>query len=250
MAAITSRAALNVGTPTVARRANAKASPVARAVAQKLPTSVSSSFNGVRPAIRSSVRHTRSVVTVSASADNVSAVAVDAKTQVGLTLPIDLRGKRAFVAGVADDQGFGWAISKSLAQAGCDVILGTWVPALNIFESSYRRGKFDENRVLSDGSLMEFKKVYAMDAVFDKPGDVPEEVATNKRYAKNDRWTVSEVAEQVAEDFGTIDFVVHSLANGPEVMKPLLETSPMATSPPCPPPPTPSSPSARRLRLS
>jgi len=225
MAAITSRAALNVGTPTVARRANAKASPVARAVAQKLPTSVSSSFNGVRPAIRSSVRHTRSVVTVSASADNVSAVAVDAKTQVGLTLPIDLRGKRAFVAGVADDQGFGWAISKSLAQAGCDVILGTWVPALNIFESSYRRGKFDENRVLSDGSLMEFKKVYAMDAVFDKPGDVPEEVATNKRYAKNDRWTVSEVAEQVAEDFGTIDFVVHSLANGPEVMKPLLETS-------------------------
>jgi enoyl-[acyl-carrier protein] reductase I len=39
------------------------------------------------------------------------------------------------------------------------------------------------------------------------------------------RFTVSEVAEQVAEDFGTIDFVVHSLANGPEVMKPLLETS-------------------------
>jgi hypothetical protein len=65
-------------------------------------------------------------------------VAVDAKTQLGLTLPIDLRGKRAFVAGVADDQGFGWAISKSLAQAGCEVILGTWVPALNIFESSYR----------------------------------------------------------------------------------------------------------------
>ena len=53
-------------------------------------------------------------------------------------------GKKAFVAGVADDQGFGWAISKCLAQAGCEVILGTWVPALNIFETSLRRGKFDE----------------------------------------------------------------------------------------------------------
>ena len=28
-------------------------------------------------------------------------------------LGIDLTGKRAFVAGVADDQGFGWAISKA-----------------------------------------------------------------------------------------------------------------------------------------
>ena len=26
-------------------------------------------------------------------------------------------------------------------------------------------------------------------------------------------------------DFGTIDYLVHSLANGPEVTKPLLETS-------------------------
>jgi len=142
-----------------------------------------------------------------------------------LTLPIDLRGKKAFVAGVADDQGFGWAISKALAQAGAEVILGTWVPALNIFESSLRRGKFDESRVLSDGSLMEFAKVYPMDAVYDEPEDVPEDVRTNKRYAKNDGYTVSEVAARVKEDFGNVDIVVHSLANGPEVAKPLLETS-------------------------
>ena len=94
-------------------------------------------------------------------------------------------GKKAFVAGVADDQGFGWAISKCLAQAGCEVILGTWVPALNIFETSLRRGKFDESRKLSDGSLMEFAKVYPMDAVYDTYDDVPEDVRTNKRYAGN-----------------------------------------------------------------
>jgi enoyl-[acyl-carrier protein] reductase I len=72
------------------------------------------------------------------------------------------------------------------AQAGCEVILGTWVPALNIFETSLRRGKFDENRVLSDGSLMEFAAVLPMDAVFDTPEDVPEDVKTNKRYAGNE----------------------------------------------------------------
>lgn len=51
-----------------------------------------------------------------------------------------------------------------------------WVPALNIFETSLRRGKFDESRQLSNGSLMEFEKVYPMDAVFDTLEDVPEDV--------------------------------------------------------------------------
>jgi len=61
-------------------------------------------------------------------------------------LPIDLTGKRAFIAGVADDNGYGWAISKALAAAGAEILVGTWVPALNIFETSLRRGKFDESR--------------------------------------------------------------------------------------------------------
>ncbi|XP_055808964.1 enoyl-[acyl-carrier-protein] reductase [NADH] 1, chloroplastic-like [Solanum dulcamara] len=140
-------------------------------------------------------------------------------------LPIDLRGKRAFIAGIADDNGYGWAIAKSLAAAGAEILVGTWVPALNIFETSLRRGKFDESRVLPDGSLMEIAKVYPLDAVFDSPEDVPEDVKTNKRYAGSSKWTVTEVAESVKQDFGTIDILVHSLANGPEVSKPLSETS-------------------------
>lgn len=140
-------------------------------------------------------------------------------------LPIDLRGKRAFIAGIADDNGYGWAIAKSLAAAGAEILVGTWVPALNIFETSLRRGKFDESRVLPDGSLMEITKVYPLDAVYDCPEDVPEDVKTNKRYAGSSNWTVKEVAESVKQDFGTIDILVHSLANGPEVSKPLLETS-------------------------
>lgn len=50
------------------------------------------------------------------------------------------------------------------------------VPALNIFETSFRRGKFDESRKLANGGLMEFSHIYPMDAVFDTPDDVPEEV--------------------------------------------------------------------------
>ncbi|KAG2298044.1 hypothetical protein Bca52824_034516 [Brassica carinata] len=140
-------------------------------------------------------------------------------------LPIDLRGKRAFIAGIADDNGYGWAIAKSLAAAGAEILIGTWVPALNIFETSLRRGKFDQSRVLPDGSLMEIKKVYPLDAVFDNPEDVPEDVKANKRYAGSSNWTVQEAAECVRKDFGSIDILVHSLANGPEVSKPLLETS-------------------------
>ncbi|KAL6539863.1 Enoyl-[acyl-carrier-protein] reductase [NADH], chloroplastic [Orobanche hederae] len=124
-------------------------------------------------------------------------------------LPVDLRGKRAFIAGIADDNGYGWAIAKSLAAAGAEILVGTWVPLTP----------------LPDGSLMEITKVYPLDAVYDSPEDVPEDVKANKRYAGSSKWTVKEVAESVKQDFGTIDILVHSLANGPEVTKPILETS-------------------------
>ena len=137
------------------------------------------------------------------------------------------------------------------------------MPALNIFETSLRRGKFDDSRRLSNGSLMEFSHIYPMDAVFDVPADVPADVSSvgyccgraaegsdrqwaakrgglacllpsvlllscrrtavlpqvmeNKRYAGNEGWTVSECAAKVAKDWGKVDVLVHSLANGPEV---------------------------------
>jgi hypothetical protein len=53
---------------------------------------------------------------------------------------------------------------------------GVQVPALNIFETSFRRGKFDGSRKLANGGMLEFSKIYPMDAVFDTPEDVPEEV--------------------------------------------------------------------------
>ncbi|MCH9609893.1 MAG: Enoyl-[acyl-carrier-protein] reductase [NADH] FabI [Chlamydiales bacterium] len=142
-----------------------------------------------------------------------------------MTLEIDLKGKRAFIAGIADDQGFGWAIAKSLAEAGCEILVGTWTPLLGIFTKAYESGKFDTSRKLSDGSLLTISKIYPLDAAFDKPEDVPEEVRENKRYKNAAGYTVSEVATAVEKDFGKIDFLVHSLANSPEIKNSLLETS-------------------------
>lgn len=140
-------------------------------------------------------------------------------------LQLDLKGKKAFIAGVGDDQGYGWAIAKALAEAGATIILGTWTPILKIFTTSLSSGKFDESLKLSDGSNMTFAKVYPLDAAFDKKEDVPEDILNNKRYQAADGYTISEVALAVQKDFGHIDFLIHSLANGPEVKKPLLETS-------------------------
>lgn len=140
-------------------------------------------------------------------------------------LQINLKGKKAFIAGVGDDQGFGWAIAKALADAGATILIGTWTPLLKIFTTSLAQGRFDESRKLSDGSLMQIEKIYPLDATFDTPTDIPGDIRENKRYKDAGAYTVSEVAELVAKDFGTIDILIHSLANGPEVQKPLLETS-------------------------
>src|SRR6058998_1016983 len=97
-------------------------------------------------------------------------------------LTIDLSGKRAFVAGVADDGGFGFAIAKALAEAGASITLGTWPPALGIFKIMLERGKFDESLMLSNGQKLQFERVYALDAEYDVDADMPNEVRESKRY--------------------------------------------------------------------
>lgn len=142
-------------------------------------------------------------------------------------LNIDLRGKRALVAGVADDAGFGFAIAHALAEAGASVCVGTWPPALNIFLNLLERGKMDESRRLSSGELLTFEKIYPLDAMFDRYDDIPEELRANKRYKDIGDCSIGGLADRMIADFGErpLDIVVHSLANGPEVKKPLLEVS-------------------------
>jgi len=140
-------------------------------------------------------------------------------------LEIDLKNKKVFIAGIGDDHGFGWSIAKTLAEAGAEIIVGTWAPVFKIFKTSLELGKFDQSRMLKNGKLLEFAKIYPLDALFDKMEDVPLEVRSNKRYAELSSYSVEDVVSDIKSDFGQIDFFVHSLANAPEVKKPLLETS-------------------------
>lgn len=153
---------------------------------------------------------------------------------VDVLITFNLSGKRAFIAGVADDNGYGWAIAKALAAAGAEILVGTWVPVcwsdscwfhcfgcfcwsviswgtsfgrhltylrqvcgeenlMNHGSMYFRTALVSENMQcisrlvvtrcltcywyrLPDGSLMDIVKVYPLDAVFDSPEDVPEDV--------------------------------------------------------------------------
>jgi len=142
-------------------------------------------------------------------------------------LRIDLSGKRAFVAGVADDAGYGFAIAKALAEAGASICVGTWPPALGIFQTLLRRGKLDGSLALSDGRRLEFERVLPLDAEFDTADQVPEDVRENKRYKEAGDFSIQGAADRLRADFGEpcLDVVVHSLANAPEVSRDLLQTT-------------------------
>jgi len=43
---------------------------------------------------------------------------------------LNLSGKVAFVAGVSDSTGYGWAVAKQLANAGATIIVGAWPPSM------------------------------------------------------------------------------------------------------------------------
>jgi enoyl-[acyl-carrier protein] reductase I len=142
-------------------------------------------------------------------------------------LAIDLTGKRALVAGVSDDGGFGFAIAKTLAEAGASVCLGSWPPALGIFTKLLERGKMEESMRLAGGRKLEFERIYPLDAAFDVLADAPPEVRDNKRYKEVGDFSIQGMTDRIRADFGegALDIVVHSLANGPEVKSPLVDTS-------------------------
>src|SRR5919204_6370467 len=125
-------------------------------------------------------------------------------------LSIDLTGKRALVAGVADDAGYGFAIARALAEAGASVVVGTWPPALNIFLTLLERGKLDESRRLRDGRMLEVEKIYPPDAAYDALADAPEDVRASKRYKDVGDFSIDGLAARLTTDFGErpLDVVV------------------------------------------
>jgi enoyl-[acyl-carrier protein] reductase I len=57
--------------------------------------------------------------------------------------------------------------------------------------------------------------------------EVPPDVLNNKRYQDLGDYSIAGMVARLVQDFGEhpLDIVIHSLANGPEVKKPLIDTS-------------------------
>ena len=143
-------------------------------------------------------------------------------------LAIDLSGRRALVAGVADDAGYGFAIAKALAEAGATVCVGTWPPALNIFMNSARAREARrvppiEQRVSCWSSSASIRSMPRST----RSPRLPRTSGRTSDTESSETFRSMVSCRALTSDFGTpsLDIVVHSLANGPEVKKPLLETS-------------------------
>ena len=139
-------------------------------------------------------------------------------------LAIDLTGKHALVAGVGDERGFGFSIAKALADAGATVSVATWPPLLKMFKLMLARPTSAPFLKLKDGSKLQLAAIYPYDADFDRLEDVPVELREHRRYKELGDFTTTGLAAAIAAA-GGVDIVIHSLANGPEVAKPLLQTS-------------------------
>ena len=139
-------------------------------------------------------------------------------------LAIDLKGKHAVVAGVGDERGLGFSIAKALAEAGATVAVATWPPLYKMFKLMMSRDKVEPGLLLKDGSKIQITSIYPYDADHDRLEDVPAEIREHRRYKDLGDFTTAGLAAAVAKAGGA-DIVIHSLANGTEVQKPLLETS-------------------------
>src|SRR5438477_11527575 len=111
-------------------------------------------------------------------------------------LSIDLSNRRALVAGVADDGGFGFAIAKALAEAGATVCVGTWPPAFTIFKTMLERGKLDASLAMSRGQKLAFERIYPLDAEYDALVDLPAELRDSKRYRDHGDVSISGLADR------------------------------------------------------
>ena len=143
-------------------------------------------------------------------------------------LTIDLSGKRAFVAGVADDGGFGFAIAKALAEAGASICRRHLAARARHLQDhararQVRRVAAAHRRQQARSSSASIRSTPTTTSL----ADVPAEVRESKRYREHGDVTIDGVAAAPARRLrrAVPRHRRARLANGPEVKKPLLETS-------------------------
>jgi enoyl-[acyl-carrier protein] reductase I len=141
-------------------------------------------------------------------------------------IPINLSGKLALVAGVGDDRGFAWHIAKALNAAGARLVFATHPRLANVVENILERDLDAESRVLPFGAgNLKVEKVIPCDVSYDTMDDVDEKTRGDRRYSKHGDFTIQGMAKRVAQDYGAVDMLIHSIAFSPEIKNKAAETS-------------------------
>ena len=141
-------------------------------------------------------------------------------------VPIDFSNKVALVTGVGDNESFAWFISKALKAAGAKVVLACHPRVVGIVDSFLTREADRPSRELPfGGGEFTVEKVFACDASYDTMSDVPDEVRTDRRYAKFADYSIQGTVEAVGREFGGIDILIHSVAFSREITKSAKDTS-------------------------
>ena len=141
-------------------------------------------------------------------------------------IPIDFTGKVALVTGVGDNESFAWFISKALKAAGAKVVLAVHPRMVGIVDNFLTRDSEKEGRILPYGAgELTVEKLLPCDASYDTMDDVPEEIKTDRRYAKFSDYSIKGTMDAVGKEFGGIDILVHSIAFSREITKSAKETS-------------------------
>ena len=142
-------------------------------------------------------------------------------------ISIDLSGKVALVTGVGDNDSFAWYIGKALQHAGAKVVLACHPRLLTIVERLLESTTADDGpkKKLPDGSDFAPAKIFPCDVGYDTMADVPEEVRTDRRFARYPEYSIQGTVDAVGKEFGGIDILIHSVAFSREITKPLIDTT-------------------------
>jgi enoyl-[acyl-carrier protein] reductase I len=147
-------------------------------------------------------------------------------------IPIDLNGKVALVTGVGDNESFAWFIAKALQAAGARLVFAVHPRMIRIVEGFLSGDGPDDvaSRVLPFGAgTLKVERMLPCDVSYDTMADVPQETRGDRRYARVEEqygdYSIEGLMRAVAQQFGAVDALIHSVAFSAEIKSPALTTS-------------------------